>query len=273
MEQRRKIIIPTGTEPEETLSTPHFDTEATLSARPVVPLAEPVALPPEDAYGVQPNGASYTPAVAATATASPWKRSTLILIILAAVGLGIASGLAIGLYQSRTRASAPVVAQPSVSDETQQAARQPEPQLEQPPVVSQPETQPPQEEARIPDAPSVEDSERKPADDSDDDDDDRQASRETRRRDDKRDETRPTPPVIRDRPVVEEPDIVERDDRRGRWEERREERRERRREERREARRRQREQNEDNPLDVPRNVERARQEINRIRDIFEGRQP
>jgi hypothetical protein len=269
MEQRRKIIIPTGTDPEETLSTPHFDTEATLSARPVVPLAEPVALPPEEAYNVQPNGASYSPAAAATAASSPWKRSTLILIILAAVGLGVASGLAIGLYQSRTRASAPVVAQPAVSDETQQAARQPEPQMEQPPVVSQPETQPQQPEAQIPAAPAVEDSERKPADDAADDNDDRQASRENR----KRDETRPAPPVIRDRPVVEEPDIVERDDRRGSREERREERRERRREERREARRRQREQNDDNPLDVPRNVERARQEINRIRDIFEGRQP
>ncbi|MBD0324924.1 MAG: hypothetical protein ICV68_00750 [Pyrinomonadaceae bacterium] len=268
MEQRRKIIIPTGADPEETLSTPHFDTEATLSARPVVPLAEPVALPPEDAYSVQQQvGAAYPPAP--PTASSPWKRSTLILIILAAVGLGIASGLAIGLYQSRTtKASAPVVAQPSASDETQQAARQPEPQLEQPPVVNEPETPQPEEEVQIPPAPPVEEPESEPADDAVDNDDDKQSSRENR----KRDETRSTPPVDRDKPAVYDPDVIERDEREERRA-RREERRERRREERREERRRQREQNEDDPLDVPRNIERARQEINRIRDIFEGRQP
>ena len=41
MEEKDKIIISTGHEPEEGLETPHFDAEETLlAARPVVPLTE-----------------------------------------------------------------------------------------------------------------------------------------------------------------------------------------------------------------------------------------
>jgi hypothetical protein len=77
--------------------------------------------------------------------------------------------------------------------------------------------------------------------------------------------------LIRDRrapvPIFDERDEEDEDARRA-------ERRERRREERRDERRRRREDDDDGgPVRVPRNVERARQEINRIRDIFEGRQP
>jgi hypothetical protein len=262
MEQRRKIIIPTGTDPEETLATPHFDAEATLSAQPVVPLNEPAALPPQEAYAVRGGGAAYAPRVVAT---SPWKRSTLMLIILAAVGVGIASGLAIGLYQTRKAAPVPVAAQPS-ANESQRAATQPEPELAQPPVVEPPQQQP-EAEARVPDTTTEKETKSRPTNNSDEGDDDKRVARDSS----KRDETRSAPPVVRERPTVTVPIIEERDDddRQARREERRQERKERRRED----RRRQREENEDSPLNVPRGVERARQDINRIRDIFEGRQP
>jgi hypothetical protein len=282
MEQRRKIIISTGTEGEETLSTPHFDTEATLAAKPVVPLTEPVALPPtqpQNAYAV-PHEASYSPrSTKGTEASTPWKRSTLILIILAAVSVGIASGLAIGLYQSRNKTSAPVVAQPAAVNETQQATTQIPAETTQLPQVKQPE-QPPEMEEASADKETVA---RVPVEETDDDsiekarrEDRRTEERDDKRSDDKpaardnpkRDEARVPARVERDRPV-DYPVVDEREDKI----ERRERRREERREERRAERRRQREENSDGPLNFPRSAERARQEINRIRDIFEGRQP
>ncbi len=265
MEQRRKIIVPTGVEADETLTTPHFDAEATLLARPVVPLPEPVE-PPPDVYtpahaAAQANGASSAPSL--------WKRSTLIMIILAAVCVGIASGLAIGLYQSRQKApvaasttTTTAPAQPVVS-EPQQAEAQPQAEARQSARVEQPAEEETEEDASADDEETRgKEPKRRSDDDARDDDDDKPVARDNR----KRDEERAAPPVVvRERPV-EIPDIDER-------EEKRRERREQRREERREARRRQREENADGPVEFPRNVERARQEINRIRDIFEGRQP
>jgi hypothetical protein len=276
MEQRRKIVISTGTDGEETLSTPHFDVEATLAAKPVVPLTEPVEPPtsPQNAYAAVPYTASYAPR-AAKAASSPWKRSTLILIILAAVGVGIASGLAIGLYQSRNKTSAPVAAQPAAANETQQAATQIPAETTQLPQVKQPQ-QPQIEEVAAeneermtapveePDDDSVEKARRadKRSDERDDKrDNDKQAARDNPKRDEER---APARVVVRERPS-DTPVLDEREDRI--------ERRERRREERRAERRRQREENSDGPLNFPRSAERARQEINRIRDIFEGRQP
>jgi hypothetical protein len=272
MEQRRKIIIPTGRDPEETLATPHFDAEATLSAQPVVPLAEAAATPPGDAYNVRGGGAAYAPRATSSA-ASPWKRSTLLFIILAAVGIGIVSGLAIGLYQTRkTTTAAPVAAQPPAND-SPQVATQPEPESTQPAIVDrqQPEQQP-EAEARIPDTPAVKEPERKASNDADenDDNDDRRASRNNSD-DSKRDRARTQPPAVRERPTVTVPIIEERDD--DDRQARREERKARRREERREERRQRRDEDDDYPVNVPRSIERARQDINRIRDIFEGRQP
>lgn len=267
MEQRRKIIVPTGAEAEESLSTPHFDAEATLLARPVVPLSEPVE-PPQDVYASSNTGAAYTPRAA---TASPWKRSTLILIILAAVGVGIVSGLAIGLYQSRRKApAAPVVAMPTAS-EPEQAAAQPQTEPVQSVRVNQPEEQEPEtkEEARIPTAASDEEkSDKEIKKDSDDESrgDDKQVARENRRRDEER--VPPSAPVVPDNSPADYSVMDEREERIERRERRREERREARRAE----RRRQREED-DGPSNFPRNVQRARQEINRIRDIFEGSQP
>lgn len=277
MEQRRKIVISTGTEGEETLSTPHFDAEATLAAKPVVPLSEPVAPPPipQNAYD-----SAYAPRAAAAASSTPWKRSTLILIILAAVTVGIASGLAIGLYQSRNRTSAaPVVAQPAAVNETQQSATQIPAETTQLPEVKQPEQQPELKEATAENETSVTPPVEEPDNDSVEKarrDDRRSDDRDEKRSDDKpsardnarRDEERPPARVVRERPS-DNPVVDEREDRI----ERRERRREERREERRAERRRQREENADGPFNFPRNAERARQEINRIRDIFEGRQP
>jgi Tfp pilus assembly major pilin PilA len=268
MEQRRKIIVPTGVEADEELPTPHFDAEATLLARPVVPLTEPVE-PPPDIY--PPARVAAARAHGAPAASSPWKRSTLILIIVAAVCVGIASGLAIGLYQSR-RQKAPVAAstttqapaQPVVSEPQQQAAAQPEPEARQSARVEQPAEEDETQEDVSAASDDEEKREREPKRRADDEarDEDKPVARDTR----KRDEERSAPPVVvRERPS-EIPDLDER-------EERRIERREQRRAERREARRRQREENPDSPIEFPRNVERARQEINRIRDIFEGRQP
>lgn len=266
MEQRRKIIVPTGAETDETLSTPHFDAEATLSARPVVPLTEAVEPPARDIYS-ESHAAAYAPSVAS----SSWKRSTLILIILAAVCVGIASGLAIGLYQSSRKApAAQIVEQPSASEPQQQATTQPEPM--QPVLVNQTEPEP-EEEISVPtsdketdDAAETKNSTETKNNSSDDEPE--RANKPVARDNPKRDEERVPPTVVRDR----QPDDVVRDERDERME-RRERRREERREERRAERRRQREESAGAPLEVPRNIERARQEINRIRDIFEGRQP
>ncbi|HEX8142157.1 MAG TPA: hypothetical protein VF553_06140 [Pyrinomonadaceae bacterium] len=85
MEQKRKIIIPLGGASREaspardfdgstTVPAPLFDAEATLGARPVVPIAE-----------------------AQKSRSFP----LLALVVLLAVSAGIAGGFAIGLYRSR----------------------------------------------------------------------------------------------------------------------------------------------------------------------------
>lgn len=253
MEQKRKIVIQTATEPDEALSTPHFDTEATLAARPVVPLAEPVVQHAQNAYSVSRAEAS-----------SSWKRSTIILIVLFAVSIGVVSGLAIGYYQSRSKAPAtqPVVSAPAV-DEPQQATVQPQHEPKQSARISQqPEEEvvEPESESQAPIA--LPDTKKDKKDSTDETE--RKDNRATRD-DARRDEERRVPPVVVRQEPADYPIEDEREERRARREERRERRRE--------ERRRQREENEDGPVNVPRHVERAQQQINRIRDIFEGRQP
>ncbi len=86
MEERHKIIIPTGADPDAALSQPFFNTEATRAARPVVPLPETDA-----------------PHNQAASTSAPRARRWAILapLITAAVGIGVAAGLAISSYQRR----------------------------------------------------------------------------------------------------------------------------------------------------------------------------
>lgn len=103
MEERRKIIIPTGVDPEETLSQRYFDTEATLAARPVVPLS--------DADAAQANAPAVKPARA--------RRWLLPAVIAGAGVIGIAAGLAIGVYRYRQQpqAESPVAVR-AIADKT-----------------------------------------------------------------------------------------------------------------------------------------------------------
>ncbi len=89
MEERRKIVIPTGVDPEETLVPRYFDTESTRAARPVVPLSD------------APQG------VAAVASRSA-RRWLLPTIIAGVVIIGIGAGFAISVYALRKPPESPV---------------------------------------------------------------------------------------------------------------------------------------------------------------------
>jgi hypothetical protein len=261
MAERRKIIIETGAQ-DEPLPTPHFDTEATLTARPVVPLTDQEIH--QTPYGARTGHADARPF---------WKRPALLaLIVLAAVGVGVAAGLAIGVYRNRQVAETPVAAAPSPTDEdlnARQVAEAPQstpaPQ-EQAAVVAVPdETEAPTVEPPVEPAvdPKSEERERtarneRPAR-KDDDDEDEDAARRVEAK----------PSVARTKKPVKVDEYVIEDEREERRAERAEQRREERRADRRERRRRHREEG----LDVPSGIERAGREVNRIREIFEGRQP
>lgn len=88
MEDRRKIVIPTGVDPEETLSQRYFDTEATLAARPVVPLPD-AATDPAAAHGNT-------------------RRWLLPAVVTGAIVIGIGAGFAISGYARRRPAETPV---------------------------------------------------------------------------------------------------------------------------------------------------------------------
>ncbi|MGB7925418.1 MAG: hypothetical protein WCF57_19425 [Pyrinomonadaceae bacterium] len=110
MEEKDKIVISTGHEPEDELETPHFDAEETLlAARPVVPLTQEAIEASHSsvraADGARPLAARRVPVLA--------------LVIIAAVSVGLMSGLAIGLYQGRKQQpTTPVAAQPSSATTT-----------------------------------------------------------------------------------------------------------------------------------------------------------
>jgi hypothetical protein len=249
MAERRKIVIETGA--SEPLSTPHFDAEATLTARPVVPLTD------QEAYGANPGG------YAAPSAKPFWKRPALLIpIILAAVGVGIAAGFAIGIYRNRSAAQTPVVTAPTPAPENTDLSRTVEP----PPPPAEEEEAEPETRAAIPE--EKEEAEEPPVV-AKDEERERSARNERRDDDDDKDEARQPvvakpPPASREkRPIkVDEYEIED-----GRVERQAE--RERRREERRGRRRRQRQ----DDLDIPRGVERGVREADRIREIFEGRQP
>jgi hypothetical protein len=258
MAERRKIVIQTGAEPDVPLPTPHFDAEATLTARPVVPLTDQEAQ--QISYGNYPGR---------VAAAKPfWKRPALLaLIVLVAVGIGVAAGLTIGIYRNRQASeSAVATEQPAVPAE--------EAQPNQAVVEPQPA---PTEEARvaIPEEPeettaAVEDAK---ADDEREEREERAAAdrNERKDKDDDNNERRPnvvSPPVAREKKPVKIDEYVIENDREARQAEK-EQRREERRAERRERRRRQRA----DEINVPRGIERAGREVDRIREIFEGRQP
>jgi hypothetical protein len=253
MAERRKIIIQTGAAPDEPLPTPHFDAEATMTARPVVPL--------NDQESHQMPYGNY----AGRNAAKPfWKRPALLaLIVLVAVGIGVAAGLAIGIYRNRNAAEAPIATTPSPTVEDANVGQT----VEQPPTIpteqtraavpaDEPEETTAEETAAA--EPRVEERERTARNERRDDDDD----------DDARPPVATKPPVVREKKPIKVDEYVIEDGREARQAEK-EQRREERRAERRERRRRGRE----DEMNIPRGIERGRREVDRIREIFEGRQP
>ncbi|HUQ34700.1 MAG TPA: hypothetical protein VM095_21460 [Pyrinomonadaceae bacterium] len=257
MAERRKIIIETGAA-DEPLSTPHFDTEATLTARPVVPLNE------QDVHQL-PYGAH-----SGRAAARPfWKRPAMLaLIVLVAVGIGVGAGLGIGLYRNRQTAPTPVAAAPSSTAEDVDAGQTvehlpapPQPTPQERAAVPTDEREAPPVEPKREDEPKVEERERTAI------------TARNERKDDDDEAIRPAaagkPATVAraKKPIKVDEYIVEDGRGEGRAEE--DQRREERRAERRERRRRRRE----SEMDIPRDMDRAGKEVNRIREIFEGRQP
>lgn len=238
MEQRRKIVIPVGVDPEETLAPPHFDAEATMTARPVVPLSQ-------SQLAVDRSKRAQS----ATSPAPAWRRSSLlVIVIVAAASIGMAGGLAIGFYQ---RHQSTVGAQPapaSATNETQPApagkttadARKTTPPVETAKAAEQPspEAKP---EAATPKTPVVNATENDARDNQ---------------KEDKRDEV--AAPSARERRRDEADDNVDREAKKDKKESREE----------RKERRRQREEENDGVQQINRTVGR---QVDRIRDIFEGR--
>jgi hypothetical protein len=259
MAERRKIIIETGAA-DEPLSTPHFDTEATLTARPVVPLSDQETH--QLSYGAHSGRAAARPF---------WKRPAMLaLIVLVAVGIGVGAGFGIGLYRNRQTAPTPVAAAPPSTTEDVNAGQT----VEQLPAPPQP-TPTPQERAAVhPDEREAPPVEPKREDEPKGEERERTATARNERKSD--DDDKASRPVAAEKPaavargkkpIKVDEYIIEDGREAGRAEE--EQRREERRAERRERRRRQRE----DEVDIPRGVDRAGKEVNRIREIFEGRQP
>lgn len=174
-----------------------------------------------------------------------WKRPAVIaLVVIVAAGIGVAAGFAIGMYRNRQPAQkTPVVnAQPSPAESANQITEQPTP-IPSPQARASVSEKP--AETPTPAEPKTE--ERAP----------------TARNETKNNEDEETPPATSDkkRAGKGENDNEASDEKQA----------ERRREVRRAERRRQ--QDEEEPTDIPRQMDRARQQINRIREIFEGRQP
>jgi hypothetical protein len=227
MAERRKIIVPVGSKPE----TPHFDAEETLlSARPVVPITTAA---PVDNFE--------------RAHAPFYKRNGfLVLVVMAAIGIGLAAGL--GIARLRTQ-PAPVAAQPvePAPVETRTATVQPAKDNQQVPALPEVKTEErvaikdeateSQAKANAPEAPvKVPAKERETSADRDDEaKTSTPSTREKKRTSDDEESDEVTTPRAQKR-----------------------ERRERRRN--------------DETVDIPRSMQRASEQINRIREIFEGRQ-
>jgi cytoskeletal protein RodZ len=252
MEDRRRIVIPIGEKPE----TPHFDAEETLlSARPVVPLAASSQSRVESAGEI---------------THPPFRRrySFLALIVLAAVGLGIAAGLSIARYRYRQRTTtAPVAAQapqtPAATDTRTATVQTPvdNPQA-QAPQIPEVNTVTTAETAATGDQSKTSENE-KAVETEKTGEAERAAPPQTKASDaarnktagDRQDEDNgKTAPRVRDNNRAGDDTEENADDVR----------------EQRRARR-VRRRDDDDTITLPRTVERTSEQINRIREIFEGR--
>jgi type IV secretory pathway VirB10-like protein len=238
MEQRRKIVIPVGSEAREaggaknfdgaeTVPARLFDEEATMGARPVVPLA----------------GASTKPSS---------RFPLLALVVILAVGAGVAGGFVIGLYKSRQTGQGESAASTAA---TTAAGTEQTPAQEQLPASIATEKSPTPPTRTVSSAENA------------------TTERAARDKSSKRDDDEVLAPVEvlnREREKREREDRIARN-RDDRIERDREEERESRRE-RRQRRRRAREA-EEMDTDVNRQIERGARELNRIREIFEGQRP
>jgi hypothetical protein len=252
MKDKNRIVIPTGHEPQEGLETPHFDAEETLlAARPVVPLTEEAR---EAAQKVRAEEFAAKPL--------SQRIPILALIVIAAVSVGLASGLAIGLYQGRPKPTTPVTAQPSTTTTTatadtqlkQQAAPETtkpqlpsvqtvadtEPKSTDPAALSQPDSdQLAKDATKTPERPEASDNP-KPE----------QSVTPGKKRADEKQSTPPAPSQKRPEGLRDNDDGPKK-----------------------QKLPRRRPTVDEDPDVVPRTVERANQELNRIREIFEGPRP
>ncbi|HEY6188361.1 MAG TPA: hypothetical protein VIW80_11810 [Pyrinomonadaceae bacterium] len=245
MEQKRKIIIPLGGSREAipardldgatTAQAPLFDAEATLGARPVVPLAAaPV------------HSSRHFPLLA--------------LVVVLAIAAGVAGGFAIGLYRSRQlqqSAATPTPATTTTASTTTASADA---------TAQTPAQQLPAAIASSEKTPAPVEPERTTASNA-------PAEHTARDNKPKRDEEQVIPPVeVRERAKeksdreVRDREDLDREDKIARDEERELKR------QRRERRRRARDNDEANG-DVNQQIERGARELNRIREIFEGQRP
>jgi type IV secretory pathway VirB10-like protein len=127
MEQRKKIVIPLGEASKEAggappSRTPFFDEEATMGARPVVPIVEASAPQPR-----------HLPLLA--------------LVVILAVSAGLAGGFLIGLYksgQNKQSASAPAATATTTAASTEQAAQTPAQQQQLPAAIASEKSSAPQ---------------------------------------------------------------------------------------------------------------------------------
>jgi hypothetical protein len=239
MEERRKILIPLGHEPE----TPHFDAEETLlSARPVVPITSPGPAPVFNSS----QGATRAPL---------YRRSAFLpLIVIAAIGIGLVAGLGIARYRYVQRSAAPVAAKPA-----------PAPVTSNTPAAAT--VQPPKDEqqSQTPALPEVKTEEEKTDEVAAKADDNGRTA--TPGASEKTTESSGDKSAADREDNAKTPATAPRDKKRTGDDEEEEEAvpaRAQRRE------RRVRNRN-DETVDIPRRIERASEQINRIREIFEGR--
>jgi hypothetical protein len=261
MAERRKILIPTGAEDTGSLETPHFDTEATRSARPVVPLSAQ-----SGDLGPLPQSVHYTQSEPVRrAKISPW---LLGLVILAAMSAGAAGALALDYYRNHKHEETQAAIQPSDAAVATDASQ------------TRPTENPLQENRQIasPASPASSNAKKAEASPSPAHEASTVATVST--------EKSPEPAARPKSPAATQPEHPAREERRQdeRQPDSREARRERQREvtseegpddpdPRRPGRRRHGRDIEVRPEDVPPQVKRANQELHRIREIFEGTRP
>lgn len=248
MEHHSKLVIPTGTEYDAPLPSPHFNEESTmLAARPVVPLAA--------SGGVIGNAVSML-------HATPFAKRILplSLIVATAIGVGIAGGLALSHRHqteansaNNTAAPQPDVPAPSIAETSNLPVRYTDDAAQEKSAKTETQTTTIKQSDNAPTlvAPAS------------------NATRDKRRQSSVESSVpqQSSLPPVATRNRRSQDDAQRDDDERIREDEARAARRAAR-EQRRRAQTEQ-----PNAAPLPRQVERAKQQLNRIKEIFEGQKP